>query len=149
MSKFITYFCNFFQEQFFQLLCHRILFVLGFLIDRLMCRLNRKREFQNIEAFVDFKLCTIRNNGNDLIVRYKNSLTIDTIICIYKLDKDGFKEYIALGYIANTQENNICTIRLVHKIANLDIKIKYLYSTRLYRTQSEILLLFNDKERKL
>lgn len=149
MSKYIAYFLNLLQEQFFQFLWNSIFVALGILIDQLFCRVNRRREFRDINAFVNVKLCTIRNSGKDLIIRPKDNLIIDTIISIYEMDKNGSREYIALGYIANTQENNVCTLRVVHKVKDLDINKKYLYSTRIYRTQPEILFLFNNKERNL
>ncbi|ANZ45484.1 hypothetical protein BED41_10635 [Cloacibacillus porcorum] len=71
---------------------------------------------------------------------------MDIVIKISTTDSNGVLSDVAIGYVANAQDNDVYTIEIVQKMQEINKNVKYIYSTKI--TRQETLCLHNTKGRK-
>ena len=111
------------------------------------CKISYAHEFMKFNGFLKkVTLCSVKTNPDCMIIKCKDRLSMDIVIKVSTTDNNGVLSDVAIGYIANTQDNDVYTIKVVQKMQEINKNIKYIYSTKI--TRQETLCLHDTKGRK-
>ncbi|MGN0881235.1 hypothetical protein [Cloacibacillus porcorum] len=112
-----------------------------------VCKISSAHEFMKFNGFLKkVTLCDVKTKPDRMIIKCNERLSMDIVIKISTTDSNGVLSDVAIGYVANAQDNDVYTIEIVQKMQEINKNVKYIYSTKI--TRQETLCLHNTKGRK-